>query len=77
LRLGKGEKLADITASTPMVAEGVKTTRSARGLARREGVEMPITEEIYEVLYSSRDAMQALKTLMSRSPKKENFEYKV
>jgi glycerol-3-phosphate dehydrogenase (NAD(P)+) len=77
LRLGKGEKLADITASTPMVAEGVKTTRSARGLARREGVEMPITEEIYEVLYNSRDTMQALKALMSRSPKKENFEYTV
>jgi glycerol-3-phosphate dehydrogenase (NAD(P)+) len=74
LRLGQGEKLADITASTPMVAEGVKTTRSARGLARREGVEMPITEEIYEVLYSSRDALQALKELMSRSPKKENLE---
>ena len=77
LRLGQGEKLADITASTPMVAEGVKTTRSARGLARREGVEMPITEEIYEVLYSSRDALQALKALMNRSPKKENLEYKV
>jgi len=77
LRLGRGEKLADITASTPMVAEGVKTTRSARGLARREGVEMPITEEIYGVLYSSRNAMQALKALMSRSPKKENFEYTV
>jgi glycerol-3-phosphate dehydrogenase (NAD(P)+) len=75
--LGKGEKLADITASTPMVAEGVKTTRSARGLARREGVEMPITEEIFEVLYSSRDTMQALRALMSRSPKKENFEYTV
>ena len=77
LRLGQGEKLADITASTPMVAEGVKTTRSARGLARREGVEMPITEEIYEVLYSSRDALQALKALMSRSPKKENLDSKV
>jgi glycerol-3-phosphate dehydrogenase (NAD(P)+) len=77
LRLGQGEKLADITASTPMVAEGVKTTRSARGLAMREGVEMPITGEIYEVLYSSRDALQALKALMSRSPKRENFEYPV
>jgi len=77
LRVGQGEKLADITASTPMIAEGVKTTKSARGLARREGVEMPITEEIYEVLYNSRGAMQALKTLMSRSPKKENFEYTV
>ena len=60
-----------------MVAEGVKTTRSARGLARREGVEMPITEEIYQVLYGSRGAMEALKTLMSRSPKRENVEYTV
>ena len=77
LRLGKGEKLTDIMASTPMVAEGVKTTKSARGLAKREGVEMPITEEIHEVLYGSRDAMQALKALMSRSPKKENFEFTV
>ena len=70
LRLGKGEKLADITASTPMVAEGVKTTKSARGLAKREGVEMPITEEIYGVLYGSREAMKAVKALMSRSPQK-------
>lgn len=77
LRLGRGEKLADITASTPMVAEGVRTTRSARGLARREGVVMPITEEIYKVLYSSRDVGQALKALMSRSPKRENFEYTI
>jgi len=74
LRLGRGEHLADITASTPMVAEGVKTTSSAMGLARREGVEMPITEEIYEVLYNSRNTGEALKTLMSRSPKKETFD---
>ncbi len=77
LRIGRGEKLADITASTPMVAEGVKTTRSALGLARREGVQMPITEEIHEVLFNSRDARKALKSLMSRSPKKENVEYPV
>jgi len=77
LKLGRGEKLADIIGSTPMVAEGVKTTRSARGLASREGVEMPITDEIHEVLYSSKDAMQALKALMSRSPKKENLGYTV
>ncbi|MDF1535498.1 MAG: NAD(P)-dependent glycerol-3-phosphate dehydrogenase [bacterium] len=72
LRLGKGEKLARITASTPMVAEGVKTTRSAHGLAEREGVDMPITAEIYQVLYGSRDPLDALRTLMSRSPKSEN-----
>lgn len=77
LRLGQGEKLEEITASTPMVAEGVRTTRSARGLAGREGVEMPITEEIYEVLYGSADTKRALKNLMSRSPKKENLEFEV
>ncbi len=72
LRLGKGEKLSEITASTPMVAEGVKTTSSAHGLAEREGVEMPITAEIFQVLYGSRNPLKALKTLMSRSPKSEN-----
>lgn len=77
LRLGRGEDLADITASTPMVAEGVKTTRSAMGLARREGVEMPITAEIYDVLYHSRNTGEALKTLMNRSPKRETFDYPV
>lgn len=77
LRLGKGEKLAEITESTPMVAEGVNTTRSARGLARRLEVEMPITDEIYEVLYGSGDARKAVKALMSRSPKKENIEFTV
>jgi glycerol-3-phosphate dehydrogenase (NAD(P)+) len=77
LRLGRGEKLSYITASTPMVAEGVKTTRSARGLAARVGVEMPITEEIYDVLYGSGNAHKAVKALMSRSPKKENLEFTV
>jgi glycerol-3-phosphate dehydrogenase (NAD(P)+) len=77
LRLGKGEKLSEITASTPMVAEGVKTTRSAHGLAKREGVEMPITAEIFQVLYGSRNPLEALKTLMNRSPKSENVGYKI
>jgi glycerol-3-phosphate dehydrogenase (NAD(P)+) len=77
LRLGKGEKLSDIISSTPMVAEGVKTTRSAKGLAGREGVEMPITEEIHDVLYRSANALKAVKALMSRSPKKENLEFTV
>jgi glycerol-3-phosphate dehydrogenase (NAD(P)+) len=77
LRLGQGEKLEDITASNPMVAEGVKTTRSALGLARREGVELPIAEEINKVLYKGRDPLSALKTLMNRTPKEENVEYSV
>lgn len=71
LRLGKGESLEQITGSTPMVAEGVRTTRSARDLALREKVEMPITEEIYHVLYDGRKPLSALKRLMSRSLKEE------
>ncbi|UCG37878.1 MAG: NAD(P)-dependent glycerol-3-phosphate dehydrogenase [bacterium] len=75
MRIGRGESLSSITASTPMVAEGVRTTRSAVGLARREGVEMPITEEIHKVLFDKGDPMEALRSLMSRSPKEENVEY--
>jgi len=77
LRLGRGEKLEDITASSPMVAEGVKTARSALGLAHREGVELPITEEINRVLYKGRDPLKGLKALMNRTPKEENVGYSV
>jgi glycerol-3-phosphate dehydrogenase (NAD(P)+) len=73
LRLGKGESLEQITGSTPMVAEGVRTTRSARDLALREKVEMPITEEIYQVLYDGRKPLSALKRLMNRSLKEEGY----
>jgi len=77
LRLGKGEKLTHITASSPMVAEGVKTTLSALGLARREKVELPITEEIHNVLFEARDPLVALKSLMNRTPKEENVEFPI
>lgn len=73
LRLGRGENLAQVTSSSPMVAEGVKTTRSALGLARREGVELPITEEIEKVLFESRNPHSALKALMARAPKGEEI----
>lgn len=73
VRLGRGESLEQVTGSTPMVAEGVKTTRSTRDLALREGVEMPITEEIYQVLYEGRDPLKALDNLMSRSLKDEHI----
>lgn len=71
LRLGRGEPLDEITGSSPMIAEGVRTTRSARGLAARAGVEMPITREVFMVLYEGKDARSALKSLLSRSLKEE------
>jgi glycerol-3-phosphate dehydrogenase (NAD(P)+) len=64
--LGRGERLADIVARTPHVAEGVRTARSARSLALRAGVEMPIVEEVYCILYEDRAPREAVTRLMSR-----------
>ncbi|HEY8041011.1 MAG TPA: NAD(P)H-dependent glycerol-3-phosphate dehydrogenase [Polyangiaceae bacterium] len=64
--LGKGRKLAEILAGLGHVAEGVKTTRSAYDLSRKLGVEMPITREVYAVLYEDKPVQQAVVDLMSR-----------
>ena len=69
--LGKGRLLADILAETRMVAEGVTTTVSARNLARREGVEMPICAEVYRILYENKNARESLGDLMLRTLKDE------
>jgi glycerol-3-phosphate dehydrogenase (NAD(P)+) len=71
IELGKGRKLADILAEMTMVAEGVKTAKSAYELSRREGVEMPLVEGVYRVLYEDRDPHEELEELMSRAPKPE------
>lgn len=70
-RLGKGEKLADILASMKMVAEGVYTTRSVHDRATRMGLDLPITAEVYRVLYENKNPLQAVTDLMLRTPKGE------
>ncbi len=70
-RIGKGMKLADILAKMDSVAEGVPTTRSVMELARQRGVEMPITEAVYSVLFEDKDVLHALTDLMKRDPKPE------
>ena len=69
--LGKGRPLAEILAETRMVAEGVTTTLSARDLARREGVEMPICAEVYRILYENKNPRESLGDLMLRTLKDE------
>lgn len=66
VELGKGRTLKPILAELGHVAEGVETTKSAFELGRRLGVEMPITEEVYRVLYEDKPAKQAVLDLMSR-----------
>lgn len=70
-RLASGEKLADILQSTHSVAEGVSTTRAALQLAARYKVEMPIAEQIGQVLFEGLDPKKAVPELMMRDPKKE------
>lgn len=65
-RLGRGERLEDVLAGSRAVAEGVKTARSARELARRSGVEMPIVEEVYRILYEEASVEEGLDRLLSR-----------
>jgi glycerol-3-phosphate dehydrogenase (NAD(P)+) len=66
LELGKGKKIAEILAGMSQVAEGVRTTRSAYELSRREGVEMPIVEAMYRVLYEDLPPLEAVVALMTR-----------
>jgi glycerol-3-phosphate dehydrogenase (NAD(P)+) len=69
--LGKGKKIAEILAETRLVAEGVKTSKSARALAEKHGIEMPITVEMTRVLYEDETAYAAIQRLMTRSLKAE------
>jgi glycerol-3-phosphate dehydrogenase (NAD(P)+) len=71
IELGKGRKLPDILASLGHVAEGVKTTKSAYDLSVKLGVEMPITNEVHEVLYHGKDPRQAVVDIMNRELRRE------
>jgi glycerol-3-phosphate dehydrogenase (NAD(P)+) len=71
LRLGRGESLGDIVASMREVAEGVHNTRSTYDLARQLGVEMPIAEQMYEVVERGKDPRRAVLALMSRRVRPE------
>lgn len=72
LKLGQGMKLAEITAGTRTVAEGVKTTESVHTLSRKLGVELPITEQVRKILYEDKEPALAVKDLMGRSLKDEH-----
>ncbi|KMY54626.1 glycerol-3-phosphate dehydrogenase [Bacillus sp. FJAT-27231] len=64
--LGKGRKLQDVLDNMGMVVEGVRTTRAARQLSVKYGVEMPITEALYGILFEEKDPKAAVDELMAR-----------
>jgi len=66
VELGKGRSLAEIVGPMRMVAEGIATTAATHTLGRRLGIEMPITEQMYAVLYQGRPPKDAIRELMER-----------
>jgi glycerol-3-phosphate dehydrogenase (NAD(P)+) len=70
-RLARGESWADIQAGMSMVAEGAFTARSVHERALQMGIDMPITREVYRVLYENKDPLRAVSDLMLREPKGE------
>ena len=71
LRLGHGETLSDILKETQAVAEGVRTSVAAAGLARRHKIEMPIVQAVCAVLFEGKSPRSAVSELMERTAKEE------
>ncbi len=70
-RVGAGEKIKDITNEMRMVAEGVKTTKSVYNLSRKLGIDLPICNEVYYVLYEDLAVAETKDRLMNRALKHE------
>ena len=71
LQIGQGKSLKDILGSMQMVAEGVRTAKSAHDLSERLGVDMPITREVYAMLYEDKPPRKAVVDLMTRPMRAE------
>jgi glycerol-3-phosphate dehydrogenase (NAD(P)+) len=71
VELAHGRKLEEIVGSMKMVAEGIKTTNAVEDLARRHSVEMPISEQMLQMLHSQASPREAIQRLMDRSLKGE------
>ncbi|MEW5898185.1 MAG: NAD(P)H-dependent glycerol-3-phosphate dehydrogenase, partial [Bacillota bacterium] len=71
MEIGKGKSLEEALAAVKMVVEGVRTTRAARRLALLRRIEMPITEQIYQVLFAGLSPRTAVVNLMTRDRRSE------
>ncbi|HXI10393.1 MAG TPA: NAD(P)H-dependent glycerol-3-phosphate dehydrogenase, partial [Thermodesulfobacteriota bacterium] len=70
-KIGEGRTMEEVVGSMRMVAEGVKTSSAVKSLAFMQGVEMPISEEVWQVLYNEKRAKDAVLDLMKRELKSE------
>ena len=73
MEVGRGRRAEEVLKETEMVVEGVNTCRSAYALSKKYSVEMPITYRLYEILYENKDPRVAVKELMTRDLKDEDY----
>lgn len=71
IKIGEGKKIDEILSDMNMVAEGVKTAKAAYLLAEKLGINMPICESIYKILYEDMEPKEAVSSLMTRDLKEE------
>lgn len=71
--LGRGQTLQQITSAMEMVAEGIPTTKSAYECARRLGIDTPISDQVYALLYEGKPPVQAMHDLLERDQKSEQI----
>ncbi|MBI4688865.1 MAG: NAD(P)-dependent glycerol-3-phosphate dehydrogenase [Nitrospirae bacterium] len=74
VKLAQGLKLAEILSRTKTVAEGIATAESSHALSKKYNIEMPIIEQVYNVLYKDKSPADAVNDLMNRSLKAEFYE---
>lgn len=72
-QIGKGKKLKEVIASMEMIAEGVETCRSVYFLSKKTGIETPICEAVYKILFEDKDPIKATFDLMTRDMKPETL----
>ncbi|HWY50646.1 MAG TPA: NAD(P)H-dependent glycerol-3-phosphate dehydrogenase [Chthoniobacterales bacterium] len=72
-QLGRGRALNEITASIGTVAEGIPTAKSAHECARKFGVETPIIDQVYSLLYEQKSSARAMEELLGRDQKAETI----
>lgn len=73
MELGRGRELKEVLGQMRMVAEGVKTTLSAYQLAKKLQVNMPITDQMHQIIYQGKSPLEAVKDLMQRSLTSEDI----
>ncbi|SDP75456.1 glycerol 3-phosphate dehydrogenase (NAD(P)+) [Desulforhopalus singaporensis] len=71
LKLGSGKSIEQVKSEMNMVAEGIKTTKSVYDLAAKMGIEMPILEQVYNIIYRNKNCSEAVKDLLNRELKVE------